>query len=85
MPNALKSFKQDGRRKVVLKAGTISFQGIRVDCFVLNISVGGAGLIVESEIAIPFSFDLEIGEDCVRRHCRIVWRNDHQIGVSFDF
>jgi hypothetical protein len=51
----------------------------------LNISVGGAGLIVESEIAIPFSFDLEIGEDCVRRHCRIVWRNDHQIGVSFDF
>jgi hypothetical protein len=84
MQNALKSLKHDSQRKIVLKAGSIFFQGIRVECFVLNISVGGAGLVVEGEIAIPFLFDLEIGEGAIHRRCRVVWRNDRQIGVSFD-
>lgn len=85
MQNALKNYKYDGRRKTILKTGTISFQGTSIGCFVLNISVGGAGLIVESDVAIPFLFDLEIDEGRIHRRCVLVWRNDRQIGVSFEF
>jgi PilZ domain len=84
MHNVLKNHKYDSRRRIVLKAGLISFQDTRIGCFVLNISAGGAGLVVESDAAIPFSFDLEIGDERIRRRCLVVWRNDRQIGVAFD-
>ena len=82
--SALKSYKPDSRRRLVLKAGTVSFPGMSIGCFVLNISNGGAGLVVESDIAIPLSLDLEISEERVRRRCTLVWRNERQLGVSFD-
>lgn len=85
MQNALKNYKHDSRRKMVLKAGTISFQETTIGCFVLNISTGGAGLVVESDVAIPYLFDLEIDGENIHRRCLVVWRNDLQIGVSFDF
>jgi hypothetical protein len=77
-------YKQDSRREVILKAGSISFQGNRIVCFVLNISAWGAGIVIDSDAAIPFSFDLEISDEHVRRRCMMVWRNDRQIGVTFD-
>jgi PilZ domain len=80
----LKAHQADGPRKVVLKGGVIRFQDTHVECFVLNISTGGAGLVVERDIPLPCSFDLEIDEERVRRRCFIVWRNESQIGVSFD-
>lgn len=80
----MKAFQADGPRKIVLKGGSVHFQGTSVGCFVLNISTGGAGLVVESDVPIPFSFELEIGDERVRRRCHMVWRNDRQLGVSFD-
>jgi hypothetical protein len=85
MHNVLKSHKYDSRRRIVLKAGVISFQDTRIECFVLNISTGGAGLVLESDAALPFSFDLEIGDENLQRRCIVVWRNDRQVGVAFDF
>ena len=85
MHNVLKNHKYDSRRRIVLKTGLISFQDTRIGCFVLNISAGGAGLVVESDAAIPFSFDLEIGDERIRRRCLVVWRNDRQIGVGIRF
>jgi hypothetical protein len=84
MYNVLKNHKYDSRRKIVLKTGLISFQDTRIGCFVLNISTGGAGLVLENDAALPFSFDLEIGDDRIRRRCLVVWRNDRQVGVAFD-
>jgi hypothetical protein len=84
MQNASRSHKQDGRRTVVLKVGSISFGDTRMGCLVLNISDGGAGLVIENDAAIPFSFELEIIGERVRRRCVMVWRNERQIGVSFD-
>jgi hypothetical protein len=84
MQKLLKAHQTDGPRKIVLKGGVIRFQDTRVECFVLNISTGGAGLVAERDIPLPFSFDLEIDEERVSRRCFIVWRNDSQIGVSFD-
>ena len=84
MQDSLRKYKHDSRRKIVLKAGSISFRDTRVGCIILNISAGGAGLLLESDVALPFSFDLEIGGERTRHRCLIVWRNDRQIGVTFD-
>lgn len=51
---------------------------------VLNISTGGTGLILDSDVPIPLSFDLEIDGEHIHRRCLLVWRNDCLLGVSFD-
>ena len=82
--NTLKKHKQDGWRRTVLKSGTVSFEGTRIGCSVLNMSTGGAGLVIESDVAMPSLLDLEIDEERIRRRCLLVWRNERQIGVSFN-
>ena len=84
MQDSLKNYKQDSRRKIVLKPGVISFQGERISCVVLNISTGGAGLVLEDDDAIPFAFDLQISGEHIRRSCLLVWRNDRHLGVLFN-
>ena len=80
----LKAHPTDGPRKMVLKGGLIYYHDISLGCFVLNISTGGAGLVLDSDAPLPFTFDLEIDGERVRHHCRLVWRNDCHLGVSFD-
>jgi hypothetical protein len=82
--NSLKDHKLDGVRRPLLKHGVISFQGATVPCFVLNISNGGAGLVLANDVSVPFVFDLEIDGEKIRRRCLAIWRNDRQMGVSFD-
>jgi hypothetical protein len=84
MRGGLGNYKQDSRRKVVLKPGVISFQSERISCVVLNISSGGAGLVLEDDDAIPFAFDLQISGEHIRRSCLLVWRNDRHLGVLFN-
>jgi hypothetical protein len=79
-----KAHQVDGPRKIVLKGGLISFPGKSLGCMVLNISTGGAGLVLDSDVPIPFSFDLEIDGESTRHRCLVVWRNDCSLGVSFD-
>ena len=83
MQKMLKAYRADGPREIVLKGGLISFEDTRVGCFVLNISLGGAGLVLDSDVPIHFSFELEIDGDPVRRRCLVAWRNDCHLGVSF--
>ncbi|NEV00976.1 hypothetical protein FNJ47_35565 [Bradyrhizobium sp. UFLA 03-164] len=68
-----------------MKRGTIFFRDTSADCLVLNISIGGAGLAVESDAAIPVAFDLEIESEPIRRHCILVWRLERRLGVTFEF
>jgi PilZ domain len=84
MRDAFKTYKQDSHRKVVLKPGLITFQGERINCVVLNLSTGGAGLVLENDEAIPFAFDLEINGEHIRHRCLLVWRNDRHLGVLFN-
>jgi hypothetical protein len=49
-----------------------------------NISTGGTGLVLDRDVPIPLSFDLEIDGEHIRRRCLLVWRNDCLLGVSFD-
>jgi hypothetical protein len=84
MQKMMKAYQADGPRQILLKAGQISFQDTSIGCFVLNISTGGAGLVLDRDLPIPFSFDLEIDGEPARRRCLVVWRNDCHLGVSFD-
>lgn len=85
MNTILKKYKTDSHRTILMKRGTISFRDISVGCVVLNISTGGAGLAVESDVAIPYAFDLEIESEPMRRRCIVVWRLERRLGVTFEF
>ena len=70
-------------RKRVLKAGTIEFGGGAIDCTVRNLSDTGAALSVESPVGIPSEFNLIVAADQVSRACRVVWRKENRIGITF--
>ena len=70
-------------RKRVLKAGTIEFGGGGIDCIVRNLSDTGAALSVESPVGIPSEFNLVVVADEVNRRCRVVWRKENRIGITF--
>ena len=69
-------------RHRVLRAGTIQFGGGAIDCTIRNISETGAALDVASQLGIPTEFMLAI--DGEQRPCRVVWRKEKRIGVTFD-
>jgi PilZ domain len=69
-------------RHRVLKAGTIEFGGGAIDCTVRNISATGAALDVTSPLGIPAQFTLVT--DGNHLPCRVVWRKEKRIGVTFD-
>jgi hypothetical protein len=71
-------------RRRVLKAGSISFGGGTFDCMVRNISETGAALEVVTPLFIPDKFTLIVPSDRLSRPCRVMWRRERRIGVSFD-
>lgn len=85
MSTTIRRYKTDSQRTPLMKRGTLFFRNTSVECLVLNISTGGAGLAVESDVAIPFAFDLEIEGEPIWRHCILVWRLERRLGVTFEF
>jgi hypothetical protein len=69
-------------RHRVLKGGRIRFGGGSIDCTVRNISDTGAALDVTSPVGIPDQFTLVTDGGHLR--CRVVWRKEKRIGVTFD-
>jgi PilZ domain len=70
-------------RHRVLKAATIEFGGIAVDCTVRNLSTTGALLEVSSPVRIPPELTLVIPGDALRLPCAVVWRTEYRMGVRF--
>lgn len=70
------------RRRRVLRAGTIEFDGGAIDCTVRNLSTTGAMLDVASPVGIPKEFILMLRDGHVAP-CRVVWRRPSAIGVKF--
>ena len=62
-------------RHRILKAGTIEFGGGAIDCTVRNISATGAALDIASPLGMTDGNHLP---------CRVVWRKEKRIGVTFD-
>jgi len=69
-------------RHRVLKGATIEFGGGAIDCTIRNLSGAGAALDVTSPVGIPAEFTL-VAEG-IRRPCKVVWRKEKRIGVTFD-
>jgi hypothetical protein len=56
----------------------------RRNCTVLDVSDHGARIMVESSASVPREFWLVLTKSGTRRRrCRVVWRSDGQIGVSY--
>lgn len=75
--------KRKAPRQRVLKAGIIDFGGT-IDCTVRNLSETGAALEVVSPIGIPERFTLVLTAESRRLPCRVVWRKERRIGVTFE-
>ena len=69
----------------MLKAGAIEFSsGGAISCTVKNLSATGAALEVQSPIDIPDRFKLIVQSDNLNRPCRVVWRKERRLGITFD-
>lgn len=54
----------------------------KLECTVRNISDTGAAIQVSTTFGLPQTFDLIV--DGARHRCRVMWRTDTKIGVSFE-
>jgi hypothetical protein len=70
-------------RDFALEPGTIEFHGRTVSCLIRSLSRHGASLDVISDVAIPDRFTLALPLEGVSYTCRLVWRREMEIGVSF--
>ena len=53
-------------------------------CEVLDVSEGGAQIMVSSQDELPKEFWLVLTNDRTRRRdCRMVWRSDTRVGVAY--
>jgi hypothetical protein len=56
----------------------------RRECTVLDVSEGGARIMVSSPATFPKEFWLVFSKDGTRRRrCRRIWRSNEQIGVTY--
>lgn len=75
--------KRASERRLLLRAGTIEFNGDVIDCTVRNLSSTGAMLDVANPVGIPDHFTL-ILPDGHYTSCKVVWRKQTRIGVTFE-
>ncbi len=68
-----------------LKAGKIVFdrRNCVIDCMVRNVSAAGACLVLPSTVGVPDRFDLLIASEAHARACRVAWKDDTRLGVTF--
>lgn len=72
------------QRQRSFKGGSISFnQASGLTCIVRNISSGGACLELDRPDQVPDQFDLVIKPEYVKRICRVRWKSENRVGVSF--
>jgi hypothetical protein len=67
-----------------LKAGAILLGARSISCMVRNMSDTGAMLYVTSSVGVPEHFTMILSPDGHHAPCRVVWRKEKQIGVTFE-
>jgi hypothetical protein len=78
--------KRRHERVLTLKTADILFDkaGNARECAIVDISEGGACLLVETSLDLPDTFELTTHRDGLTRTCHVAWRSAHKVGVSFD-
>jgi hypothetical protein len=67
----------------VMKAAKINYGGDKHPCVIRDISSTGAALEFSDLIRIPDEFTLIMPEDRLKLSCRVVWRSQYRVGVTF--
>jgi len=77
--------RKTGQRRRTLKPGKIVFdrRSCVIDCMVRNVSAAGACLVLPSTVGVPDRFDLVIAAESYPRPCRVAWKDDTRVGVTF--
>lgn len=71
------------RRRVAVTAFIEDATGDHLPCGVVDIAPNSAR-VEATDIALPNKFILMLKLDrTIRRHCRVVWRNNYVAGVQF--
>jgi len=74
--------KRRHRRFETDQSATIA-QGPGINCRIVDMSHGGAGLLLfEDHFDLPNSFQIVLG-DKTRHTCRVTWRQGRRLGVKF--
>jgi len=71
-------------RHRVLKTGTIEFSGEAIACVVRSLSPVGARIEINTPLWFPDHFVLVIPSEGLHKPCRVIWREEKLIGLSFD-
>jgi len=78
--------KRKTRRRPMRHTAWVAFgPGEMHSCRLSDISQAGARIDVEENVTLPDQFMLLLSNNgAARRACRVVWRNERQIGVKFE-
>ena len=78
--------KRKTRRQSLRHTAWLAFgPGELHGCRLSDISQAGARIDVDEDMSLPDHFMLFLSNNgAARRACRVVWRNDRQIGVKFE-
>ena len=68
----------------VMKAAKINYGGDKHPCVIRDISSTGAALEFSDLIRIPDEFTLLMPEERLNPSCRVVWRSQYRVGVTFE-
>lgn len=78
--------RKDRRRQVAQPALLVQDSGaIIAPCTMLDVSAGGARLILPSEMDVPSQFVILLSKlhRAAKRHCYVIWTKGNQVGVRF--
>jgi len=67
-----------------MKAAKINYGGDKHPCVIRDISSTGAALEFSDLVRIPDEFTLMMPEERLNLSCRVVWRSQYRVGVTFE-
>jgi hypothetical protein len=70
-------------RTTILKSARLLANARALDCSVRIITNAGAGIRTDGAGLLPPSFELSFDNFHTWRSCRLIWRHDDFIGVTF--
>lgn len=82
-PRVRLRFKRDIRRRRHQSAW-ITLRGSQIECRVMNLSQGGAQIVVDGDTELPDRFALSLVPNIPdKKVCEVIWRKGNAMGLKF--
>ena len=75
--------RRDDRPSYEFAATIIAQSKNGIDCTIIDLNLGGAGLVVDADADIPSLIRLRLGHKSLPVLCRLVWRIENRAGIEF--